>query len=122
MADRPSPNSVSANPVATWFERKYWVRTANTRDIVAPPNAAHTKPIIGEPVRTAAANPQIAPVIIIPSTPKFRTPDFSTTNSPIEASNIGVDATMSEATSSVGLMADRSITKFLISYLVGRLL
>ena len=38
------------------------------------------------------AKPVTAPISIIPSTPRLRTPDFSTTSSPSAASRIGVDA------------------------------
>ena len=38
------------------------------------------------------AKPEIAPMIIMPSTPKFRTPDRSVTNSPKAAINNGVAA------------------------------
>ncbi len=59
-------------------------------------------PITGLPVSTAAINPQTAPMIIMPSTPRFRTPAFSTTNSPIAASMMGTDATISEAIRTTG--------------------
>ena len=109
MADSPRPNSVSAKPVATWLDKKYCVRIANITDNAAPPIAAQRKPTIGDPVKTAAANPEKAPVIIMPSTPRLRTPDFSTTNSPMAASKIGVAATIKEATRRVGLIALRSM-------------
>ena len=57
----------------------------------------YRKPNKGLPVETAAIKPQIAPIIIIPSTPKFRTPDFSTINSPVAANKIGVAATIKVA-------------------------
>ena len=38
-------------------------------------------------VITINANPEIAPIIIMPSTPKFKTPDLSVINSP-DAANI----------------------------------
>ena len=41
-------------------------------------------------VFTAIMKPMTAPVIIIPSTPRFRTPDFSTTASPMAAKRTGV--------------------------------
>ena len=56
----------------------------------APPKAAATKPSQGDPVIVAKAKPQTAPVIIMPSTPRFRTPARSTTSSPIAAKRIGV--------------------------------
>jgi hypothetical protein len=36
----------------------------------------------------------MAPISIMPSTPKFSTPDFSVINSPEAASNNGVEALM----------------------------
>ena len=50
-----------------------------------------------DPVSTAIANPQIAPMIIMPSTPRFRTPERSATISPIAARRMGVDDTISVA-------------------------
>ena len=44
----------------------------------------------GPPMLMAAQAPHAAPISIMPSTPRFSTPDFSTTNSPIPASRIGV--------------------------------
>ena len=44
------------------------------------------------PVVTPTAKAEIAPTIIIPSTPRFKTPDFSTTTSPTAANTKGVDA------------------------------
>ena len=38
------------------------------------------------------AKPVTAPISIIPSTPRFSTPDFSTTSSPSAARSSGVDA------------------------------
>ena len=37
------------------------------------------------PVTTIKAKPEIAPTIIIPSTPRFKTPDLSVISSPEEA-------------------------------------
>ena len=54
-------------------------------------------------------NPQTAPVIIMPSTPRFSTPARSTTSSPIAASRIGVAATMRDASRRIGLIDERSI-------------
>ena len=42
-------------------------------------------------VITIKAKPDIAPIIIIPSTPKFKTPDLSVINSPDAASINGTD-------------------------------
>ena len=77
--DNPSPNSVSASPVATWFDLRYWVMSPKSRLSPAPASAAATKPTAGLPVLIPTANPTTAPVIIIPSTPRFSTPARSTT-------------------------------------------
>jgi hypothetical protein len=48
--------------------------------------------IVALPVLTPMAKAAIAPIIIIPSIPRFNTPDFSTTISPTAANTSGVDA------------------------------
>ena len=88
-AASPSPNSVSARPVATWLDRSHSTSTANSTDSPAPPAAAPAKPTRADPESEAAMKPVIAPVIIIPSTPRFRTPARSTTSSPSAARRIG---------------------------------
>src|SRR5882672_3164515 len=45
-----------------------------------------------EPVSQAPPNPQAAPTIIMPSTPRLSTPARSVTSSPIPAISKGVDA------------------------------
>src|SRR5688572_8844256 len=45
-----------------------------------------------EPVSHAPAKPQAAPTIIMPSTPRLRTPERSTTSSPQAAIRSGVEA------------------------------
>jgi hypothetical protein len=69
--------------------------------MTAPPTAAATKPSTGLPEETAAAKPQIAPTIIMPSTPRLSTPDFSAIISPVAARRIGVAATIIEAMSAM---------------------
>ena len=49
---------------------------------------------IREPVRCAAPKPATAPIAIMPSTPRLRTPERSTTSSPMAASSKGVEAVM----------------------------
>ena len=78
-------------------------------DSAAPASAATAKPSAGEPLWIATTKPITAPVIIMPSTPRFRTPDFSTTNSPMAAKISGVAATRKPATNKSGLIAERSI-------------
>lgn len=49
-------------------------------------------PSQGEPVERATAKPVMAPITIMPSTPRFKTPDRSTTSSPMAAISSGVAA------------------------------
>src|SRR6201746_241224 len=49
-----------------------------------------------EPDRNAPPNPQAAPTIIMPSTPRLSTPERSVTSSPVAAINNGVDAASTE--------------------------
>src|ERR1700733_1594803 len=56
----------------------------------------HSAPMMIEPVSQAPPNPQAAPTIIMPSTPRLSTPARSVTSSPIAASNSGVDAASTE--------------------------
>ena len=71
--------------------------------------AAHRNPTIGLSVLTATIKPTTAPTIIIPSTPRLSTPDFSTTASPMEANKIGVAETINDAIRRAGLILDKSI-------------
>ena len=63
-------------------------------------------PMMVEPVSQAPPNPQAAPTIIMPSTPRLSTPARSVTSSPVAAINSGVDAASTErmiaSTSSTG--------------------
>src|SRR3954451_13837748 len=64
-------------------------------------------PIAIEPVTYAPAKPQAAPTIIMPSTPRFRTPARSTTSSPDAASSSGVEAAITVSrTASTNSMDD----------------
>jgi hypothetical protein len=54
-------------------------------EIKTPANIAPNTAIIKLPVTVISAKPEIAPIIIIPSTPRFRTPDLSVISSPQEA-------------------------------------
>ena len=49
-------------------------------------------PIYASPVTVAPMKPNTAPTSIMPSTPRFRTPDFSHTSSPVAAKISGVAA------------------------------
>ena len=81
---------VSASPVATWFELSSKTRTAKSMEESAPPAAAPRMPSHGLKVETVTPKPQMAPISIMPSTPRLSTPAFSTTSSPSAASRIGV--------------------------------
>ena len=78
--------------------------------IEAPPNIEKRKPTQGDPVSMVAIKPAMAPNIIIPSTPRFKTPVFSTINSPKAANKIGVAATIRLAKSNGIWMSPRSIS------------
>ena len=88
--ESPVPKIASASPVGTWLELSSSTSTAKISADSAPPTSAPAQPSHGLPVRTVAPNPEIAPISIIPSTPRFSTPDFSTTSSPSPASRMGV--------------------------------
>src|SRR5215510_7252971 len=61
-----------------------------------------------EPVSHAPPKPQAAPTIIMPSTPRLRTPARSVTSSPVAAIRSGVDAASTER-----MMASSSSTRHL---------
>ena len=91
IADIPIPKIVNASPVATWFVRSDCVSTPKIIEIIRPESI---EPITAKnklSVITINANPEIAPMIIIPSTPRFKTPDLSVINSPDAASINGTD-------------------------------
>ena len=82
------------------------MRNAKSIDIAMPAPIAAATPRAADPVVYAAAKPATAPITIIPSTPRFSTPERSVTSSPIAASSSGVDAVMMVSrTASSPLMA-----------------
>ena len=83
---------VSASPVATWLAASVRVSTPKMKAMAMPASAPTRTPSTPEPVETATAKAEIAPRIIMPSTPRLRTPDFSTTSSPRAAKSSGVAA------------------------------
>src|SRR5579875_2034853 len=83
---------VSASPVATWLAAKPRVMRANAAASATPAPIPATAPTSELPERMAAAKPQEAPMIIMPSTPRLSTPERSTTSSPTAASSSGVEA------------------------------
>src|SRR5271154_5711100 len=66
--------------------------------MATPARMPHSAPTVVESAMKAPAKPQAAPMIIMPSTPRLRTPERSTTSSPAAASSSGVDAAMMERT------------------------
>src|SRR3984885_1904441 len=66
------------------------------RDSRVPATIPHSAPIMVEPVSQAPPNPQAAPTIIMPSTPRLSTPARSVTSSPVAAISRGVDAASTE--------------------------
>src|SRR5947209_4757218 len=83
---------VNARPVATWLTASPSVIIAKIRDIDVPAMTPHSAPRRTEPVSQAPPKPQAAPTIIMPSTPRLRTPERSVTSSPVAAIRSGVDA------------------------------
>ena len=81
IADKPMPKIVNAKPVATWFVSRDCVRNPKMSEIVTPDSIEPIIAIKRLSVITIKAKPDIAPIIIIPSTPKFKTPDLSVINS-----------------------------------------
>ena len=65
---------------------------AKTSDSSVPAAIPQSAPRMIEPVSQAPPNPQAAPTIIMPSTPRLSTPDRSVTSSPVAASSSGVEA------------------------------
>src|SRR5882724_9083387 len=94
--DRPMPRIVSARPVATWLTARPSVNIAKISDSNVPATMPQRAPMIIEPVSQAPPNPQAAPTIIMPSTPRFSTPARSVTSSPVAAINSGVEAASTE--------------------------
>ena len=82
---RPVPRNVRARPDTTWSARRWIVITPCSRLKAPPASIAMITPSQGFPVEAATENPATAPISIIPSTPRFRTPDRSAKISPIAA-------------------------------------
>src|ERR1700754_2474229 len=76
-----------------------------------PATIPHIAPTMIDPVSQAPPKPQAAPTIIMPSTPRLRTPDRSVTSSPVAASRSGVEAAstdrMMASSSSTGHLSRR---------------
>src|SRR5580692_6249243 len=109
--ESPTPRMVSARPVATWLTARPSVIAAKISDSKMPATIPQSAPRMMEPVYQAPPNPQAAPTIIMPSTPRLSTPERSATNSPVAAINSGVDAAstdrMMASASSTGHLSRR---------------
>ena len=79
MPDRPSPRIVNASPVATWLATSVSVRKPNSSENSMPATSPPKAPNPAEPVSCAMAKAATAPMIIMPSRPRLRTPERSTT-------------------------------------------
>src|SRR3984957_6494473 len=90
------PRMVNASPVATWLTASPSVIIAKISDIRVPATMPHSAPMMIEPESQAPPNPQAAPTIIMPSTPRLSTPARSVTSSPVAAISRGVDAASTE--------------------------
>src|SRR5690606_22050953 len=77
---------------ATWLVTSVNVRKANSSENSAPTRMAAKMPSQADPVMKATPKPVTAPMIIMPSTPRLRTPERSTTSSPMAAISSGVAA------------------------------
>src|SRR3712207_5796201 len=86
------PKMVSARPQATWLARSVRVSRPKSAAIASPASAATSRPSSGLPVEAVAMKPAAAPTSIMPSTPRFSTPERSATSSPKPASSRGVAA------------------------------
>src|ERR1700743_1317196 len=94
--DRPIPKIVSARPDATWLTARPSAIAAKIKNTRVPAIIPQIEPTRIEPLSHAPPKPQAAPTIIMPSTPRFRTPERSATSSPVAAINSGVEAASTE--------------------------
>ena len=77
----PVPKIVSASPVATWLEFNVKTKNPNSNPDRAPATSAPITPSHGLPVTTVNPKPEMAPISIMPSTPRLSTPAFNTSGS-----------------------------------------
>lgn len=98
----PEPSSQIASPATSWFVRRLTLKKAIKMAIMIGVLIAINNPINIFPVKRVPIKPVKAPIIIIPSMPRFSTPERSTMHSPSAAKMTGVlkripDATMPAA-------------------------
>ncbi len=115
-AESPTPKMESASPEATWLAMNVRAATAKMRPMAMPAAIPARMPRTGLPVCTVTAKAATAPMDMMPSVPRFRTPDFSVTSSPTAAMISGVPATMV-----ANRMAERRLGCMTISYFFQRM-
>src|SRR5215831_10653052 len=93
-AESPTPKIDKASPEATWLAISVSVTTAKISDIAPPATMPAATPAQVLWLSCATANAATAPTAIIPSAPKFNTPDRSVISSPSAVMINGVPATM----------------------------
>ena len=81
----PVPRKVSASPLTTWSAWRVMVIKAWIWLIKPAASIATSTPSQGLPVAIATLKALIAPISIMPSTPRFSTPERSANISPIVA-------------------------------------
>src|SRR4029450_13530991 len=93
-------------PEATWFAISVRVKMAKMKLIAAPAIKPAVTPAQVLPESWATANAATAPTNMMPSAPRFSTPDFSVTSPPSAVMISGVPATLvansTEVTISIG--------------------
>ena len=97
--DNPIPNSTTPSPVTIWLTRSVMLISATTADITAPAAMATRMASHTLPVCTDVQNAATAPTSIIPSMPRFSTPERSAMISPMAARASGVPKRMPETMS-----------------------
>src|SRR3954447_23025924 len=104
----PVPRNVRARPDTTWSARR-WIVTIAWRSARRPPTSiAAMTPIHGLPVDRVVEKPATAPMSIIPSTPRFRTPARSAKISPIAANRNTVPVATPAARMRIGSISSRA--------------
>ena len=93
MLERPVPRMVRASPLTTWSALKLIVINACSKAIRPPAIIPTAIPANRLPVWNQAANPPNAPINIMPSSPRFMTPERSEKISPKVANSKGVPLT-----------------------------
>src|SRR3954469_25090870 len=104
----PVPRNVSASPDTTWSARRGIVTTAVSSEMRPPAAIARIRASQGLPVETAVEKPATAPMSIIPSTPRFRTPARSAKISPIAANRNTVPVATPAARMMTGSISEPS--------------